>query len=157
MITNRELDPDDEICSGNGYWFYFKERKLVEKYLFGDKEQPFHPVSTANDVLQGKDEVFTDQSLDQFSEQEEESKSFPGQDDLEYPDSAVSLKRGLKRAMKKSGQTGPESRPAVKKLALIVGLILLFMFILLLIFFSITDFASASSKSGRITSIKKKI
>ena len=45
------LGPDDEICSGNGYWFSIKEKDLVEKYLTGDIPQSFNPISEAPTVV----------------------------------------------------------------------------------------------------------
>ena len=48
------LGPDDELCSGNGYWFSIKEKDLVEKYLIGDIPQGFNPISEAPTVLAAK-------------------------------------------------------------------------------------------------------
>lgn len=45
------LGPDDEICSGNGYWFSIKEKDLIEKYLTGDLPQSFNPISEAPTVV----------------------------------------------------------------------------------------------------------
>lgn len=45
------LGPDDEICSGNGYWFLVKEKDLVDKYLLGDMPQGFNPISEAPTVV----------------------------------------------------------------------------------------------------------
>lgn len=46
-----DLKELDEVCSGNGYWFWIKEKELVEKYLVGEAEQSFNPVSEAQTVL----------------------------------------------------------------------------------------------------------
>lgn len=51
LYQNGSIQPNDEICSGNGFWFYVKEEKLVEKYLLGKAVQNFNPVSEALDVL----------------------------------------------------------------------------------------------------------
>lgn len=48
------LGPDDELCSGNGYWFSIKEKDLVDKYLLGDIPQGFNPISEAPTVLAQK-------------------------------------------------------------------------------------------------------
>lgn len=48
------LGPDDEICSGNGYWFAIKEKDLIEKYLLGDIPQGYNPISEAPTVLAAK-------------------------------------------------------------------------------------------------------
>ncbi len=45
------LGPNDEVCSGNGYWFYIREKELVELYLLGDSVQSFNPISEAQTVL----------------------------------------------------------------------------------------------------------
>jgi|GEM_PF-6654494 len=51
LIKNNSILPDDEICSGNGYWFFLRESELVEKYIYGSESQTFNPVSEAPDVL----------------------------------------------------------------------------------------------------------
>lgn len=51
LYQNGSIKPDDEICSGNGYWFYIRESDLVEKYLKGHSSQSFNPISEAKDVL----------------------------------------------------------------------------------------------------------
>ena len=39
--------PDDEVSSGNGHWFFFREVAFVKKYIYGDEIQSFNPVSEA--------------------------------------------------------------------------------------------------------------
>jgi hypothetical protein len=51
LYRNGSIKPDDEICSGNGFWFFIRENELVEKYLLGPEIQGFNPVSEAKDVL----------------------------------------------------------------------------------------------------------
>lgn len=51
LYQNGSIKPDDEICSGNGYWFFIRESELVEKYLLGTAAQSFNPISEAKDVL----------------------------------------------------------------------------------------------------------
>lgn len=51
LYHNGSIKPDDEICSGNGYWFFIREEELVEKYLLGSEDQSFNPISEAKDVL----------------------------------------------------------------------------------------------------------
>lgn len=55
LYENGSLQPDDEICSGNGFWFYIKEEELIQKYLMGETKQDFNPVSEALDVLTAVD------------------------------------------------------------------------------------------------------
>jgi hypothetical protein len=47
LYLNGSIHPDDEICSGNGYWFYIREKELVEKFLLGIELQGFNPLSEA--------------------------------------------------------------------------------------------------------------
>lgn len=51
LYNNGSVRPEDEICSGNGYWFFLREKDQVEAYLLGNKKQSFNPISEAKDVL----------------------------------------------------------------------------------------------------------
>ncbi|MBT3981454.1 MAG: hypothetical protein HOE90_08880 [Bacteriovoracaceae bacterium] len=51
LIETGAIKPQDEICSGNGYWFNLNEKDLVDKYVFGDEKQCFNPLSEAKNVL----------------------------------------------------------------------------------------------------------
>lgn len=51
FVKKGALSPEDEIASGNGYWFAISEKDLVDKYLFGDLPQGFNPISEAPSVL----------------------------------------------------------------------------------------------------------
>ena len=51
LYQNGSIKPDDEICSGNGYWFFIRESDLVNKYLMGTSCQSYNPISEAKDVL----------------------------------------------------------------------------------------------------------
>lgn len=51
LYQNGSIKPDDEVCSGNGYWFYIRESDLIDLYLLGNKTQSFNPISEAKDVL----------------------------------------------------------------------------------------------------------
>jgi hypothetical protein len=51
LFQNGSIKQDDEICSGNGYWFFIRESDLVDRYLLGDEIQTFNPISEAKDVL----------------------------------------------------------------------------------------------------------
>jgi hypothetical protein len=54
LFNNGSVKPDDEVCAGNGFWFFVREEELVEKYVFGDSVQTFNPMSEAKDVLVAK-------------------------------------------------------------------------------------------------------
>jgi hypothetical protein len=51
LYHNGSIKPDDEICSGNGYWFFIREDDLVKRYLLGNESQGFNPISEAKNVL----------------------------------------------------------------------------------------------------------
>lgn len=51
FVRKGALAPEDEVMSGNGYWFSISEKDLLEKYLFGDIPQSFNPISEAPSVL----------------------------------------------------------------------------------------------------------
>jgi len=64
LFNNESLKADDEICSGNGFWFFIREEDMVKKYLLGDERQTFNPISEAKNVLT-TDKVQIDQELSQ--------------------------------------------------------------------------------------------
>jgi len=37
------LGLNDEVTSGNGFWFSLKEKDLVDKFLYGDIPQGYNP------------------------------------------------------------------------------------------------------------------
>lgn len=51
LLQNGSIKADDEVCSGNGYWFYIREDDLVARFLLGREQQTFNPISEAKDVL----------------------------------------------------------------------------------------------------------
>ncbi len=84
---------EDEICSGNGFWFYLREEELKNRFLLGDEEQPFNPISEAKDVLQDGDlesQIGDRRSKDPDSElsatEDAEEVQLPSQEDLEFPE-----------------------------------------------------------------------
>jgi hypothetical protein len=51
LIESGRFNEDDEICSGNGFWFYLYEKELFNQYIVGDQIQSFNPLSEAQDML----------------------------------------------------------------------------------------------------------
>lgn len=51
LLDNKSLNSDDELCSGNGYWFSVKEEDLVTKYVQNKITQSYNPISEAKTVL----------------------------------------------------------------------------------------------------------
>jgi hypothetical protein len=100
LYNNGSIKQEDEICTGNGYWFFVREKDLVDKYLLGNTNQDFNPVQEAEPVLTKKAEPAApvaepSGSVDEPVEMKEEDLEFPDIDsgdaipddsDLEYPD-----------------------------------------------------------------------
>lgn len=57
LYKNGSIKPDDEVCSGNGYWFFIREDEMVERFLTGNEAQGFNPISEAKDVITQTPEV----------------------------------------------------------------------------------------------------
>jgi hypothetical protein len=51
LLQNGSIKADDEVCSGNGFWFYIREDEMVARFLLGREQQSFNPISEAKDVL----------------------------------------------------------------------------------------------------------
>lgn len=99
LIKSGKLEDDDEVASGNGYWFYIKEEDLVEKYLLGDVPQGFNPVYEVEPVLTRrikKDKTSTMGNAKAALELRAGGKTddgfvLPSNDDLEYPDIEINI------------------------------------------------------------------
>lgn len=94
FIQKGALGLQDEVSSGNGYWFQVKEQELVEKYLFGDIPQSFNPMSEAKSVYSRKDNPNKTTSLNmapanKVQEKKEEKVVLPSSDDLDFPDMTI--------------------------------------------------------------------
>lgn len=50
LLQNGSIKPEDEICSGNGFWIWLREKDMVDRYLLGNEKQSFNPISEAPDV-----------------------------------------------------------------------------------------------------------
>jgi len=97
LVEKGSLTGEDEITCGNGYWFWVREKTLLEKYLYGDLTQTFNPISEARDVLTAKSSP--DGVTASIVESQQRAKSppaptpppadgdiLPDDDDLAYPD-----------------------------------------------------------------------
>lgn len=51
LQQNGSIRSDDELCRGNGYWFYLRETELLNRFLIEDEPQPFNPICEAPDVF----------------------------------------------------------------------------------------------------------
>lgn len=96
LIKSGKLEEDDEVASGNGYWFYIKEEDLVEKYLIGDVPQGFNPVYEVEPILTRKlkkDKTSTIGGAKALGKggNTNDDIVLPSNDDLEYPDIEINL------------------------------------------------------------------
>lgn len=93
FVNKGSLKGDDEITSGNGYWFHIKEEDLLEKYILGDIPQTFNPITEAPNILtaNNSDSTGTHNKIDRsalspVAKKDESDASLPDAGDLEYPD-----------------------------------------------------------------------
>ncbi len=84
LIEKNSLRAEDELSSGNGYWFAFREAELVEKYVVNQEPQGFNPITEANTVV-ARSNTKVDSPKERRAEEEEVA---PSLEDLEYPDMA---------------------------------------------------------------------
>ncbi len=64
LLNKGNIKQCDEVCSGNGFWFYLREKEFVDKYLYGNSIQPFNPVQEAKSVLTNDDIAFEEPSVE---------------------------------------------------------------------------------------------
>lgn len=80
FLENGTLHEEDELCSGNGYWFWVKENNLIASFIKGDVPQPFNPLNEA----ENKELVATnDEAPEELND--ENGQKLPNEDDLEFP------------------------------------------------------------------------
>lgn len=98
LIEKESLHDEDELSSGNGYWFWVKEKDLVEKYLYANEPQGFNPVTECQSVLntdqetpvEVKEEIRLEVPAPEINKnvfkKEIEELVMPNDEDLEFPD-----------------------------------------------------------------------
>lgn len=94
FLQKGALGLNDEVTSGNGYWFSLKEKDLVEKYLYGDVPQGYNPISESKSVLSRRDNPDKTTSLNTAPANKTQviklgstgPAIIPDSKDLEYPD-----------------------------------------------------------------------
>lgn len=82
LLENSSIKGEDEVCSGNGFWFFIKETDLVNKYLVNGEQQPFNPVWEDDEQPVKKNEGSVQMNQNEL----EEEIKFPDEEDLDYPD-----------------------------------------------------------------------
>ena len=117
LIGNGSIKGDDEICSGNGYWFFVRENELVQKYVFGDIVQDFNPVQESMPVLT---QISSNDRREAPSNKSEDGAVLPSESDLMYPgednsvqsqtnDTAVGIELSNGSLKKRLPSTSPQS------------------------------------------------
>lgn len=94
FIEKGALGTNDEVTSGNGYWFSLREKELVDKYIYGDIPQGYNPISESKSVLARKENPEKTTSINtapanrgQLNKPEpKEAAVLPNSADLEFPD-----------------------------------------------------------------------
>lgn len=110
LISKNALKENDEICQGNGYWFYVRESELVNRFIKGNEEQGPNPITETCDVLTNhseeendittmvslaslveklkKEEKPTPQKMNntETKKLDDEEIHLPKKEDLEFPD-----------------------------------------------------------------------
>jgi hypothetical protein len=97
FLQKGALGHNDEVSSGNGYWFHLREKDLVERYLLGDIPQSFNPISEAKSVFSRRENPDKTTSLNSapanktqvLSQSAFSNHHVPKNDDLEFPDITV--------------------------------------------------------------------
>ena len=52
LLQKRALTNNDEVCSGNGFWFYIREEPFVKEYIFENVTQPFNPIFEGDEAIE---------------------------------------------------------------------------------------------------------
>ena len=86
LINSSSLHPMDEVCSGNGFWFFVKETEFVDKYILGDDEQGFSNLNDVKDVVSIENNRTKEGDNIIVPVKEDEENLYPSSEDLEYPD-----------------------------------------------------------------------
>ncbi len=98
FIKKGQIIGDDEVASGNGFWFSVKEREYVKKYLLNGTPQPFNQITEAvslfsNDenadlVLDDSPDITLMTNLNNYTILEKGIK-LPSSSDLEFPELGI--------------------------------------------------------------------
>lgn len=86
LIEKGSLRDEDEVSSGNGYWFCLREKELVERYLEQKNTQGFNPISEAKTVLAKVSEPVVVKKPETVAVPVAEEAAPLAAEDLEYPD-----------------------------------------------------------------------
>ena len=151
LYQNGSIKQDDEICSGNGYWFFIRENDLVEKYLLGNSHQSFNPISEAKDVLTSsgssagyeatRDDITIIGGIDLRKMQEAPAIQ---KNEVSSPSLKIEVEESPKKKIRTEAQVNPSANPANPKKQNYFKYLLVLIFIIL---FSIIYFRKSILKS----------
>lgn len=51
ILKQGNIDENDELCSGNGFWIKLSEKDLIKNYIIENKTQIFNPMSEPENIL----------------------------------------------------------------------------------------------------------
>ena len=87
LIDGGTLSDEDELCQGNGYWFFVSEKDLIEKYIRNSEPSEFNPISEA---IESERLVFE-------TPPKNNEPIIPENEDLEYPEIVEQLSISKKK------------------------------------------------------------
>lgn len=125
LVEKGSLEPNDEICSENGYWVFIREEALVKRYLYEGKKQGFNPIYheydneidlselAANDV--GGDELEIENfAREDHADEDQEDESL----------SAIAPSTMIKQPFKKKQSVLGKAKTTFKKPHILNGIVL---------------------------------
>lgn len=134
LIERGSLELNDEVCSGNGYWIFVKEKELLDKYLYRGVSQGFNPIY--NESPEDEEEVEQGDELLEIEELTWEEGSAHGESQMlgedESMDSVLETSeiKAEKEKKKKTGKSKEIKNGFLLKIALFLflflGMILLY-------------------------------
>lgn len=112
LYKNGSIKPDDELCSGNGYWFFVKESNLIQRYLLGDEVQTYNPISEAHDALSSQGQQTPSHATTKEDHHDDEVK-MPTDDDLAFPDMGGGVQTTSQKAIQEAPPTPIQAVPSI--------------------------------------------
>ncbi len=123
LLDRKMLTENDELSSGNGYWFFVHEKDLLKNYVIDGIEQTFNPISEAPTLLAvtaANPDITSFVSREVFVENNDSSKqdeSFDGKipegTDLEFPEVVQNTNRDERSLIERRMEMAP-GRPINK-------------------------------------------
>ncbi len=103
LYEKGSFDKEDEICPANGFWFFIREKDLLQKYLLDEVKAPFNlgevVLKKERRLVKENTAVIDLKEVDLAKvtrEGHEDMTVYPKEDDLDYPMSPETLKQEKK-------------------------------------------------------------